>query len=70
MTLAAYCVVSRQFVKKTSNKQDGVAVFWNAEKLKVRNSMTVSLDVPVGNETGKLAVASQLVVVGRCRMTS
>uniref|UniRef100_A0AAV1UI35 Endonuclease/exonuclease/phosphatase domain-containing protein n=1 Tax=Peronospora matthiolae TaxID=2874970 RepID=A0AAV1UI35_9STRA len=40
-----------QFIKKTRNKQDGVAVFWNAEKLKVRNSMIVSLDVPVGDET-------------------
>ncbi|CAI5722052.1 unnamed protein product [Hyaloperonospora brassicae] len=39
------------FVKKTSNKQDGVAVFWNADKLKVKRSKTVSLDLPVGDES-------------------
>lgn len=56
---------SRHFVKKTSNKQDGVAVFWKADKLKVKRSKTVSLDLPVGDEAGKCTVALQFAVVGR-----
>ncbi|KAG6970902.1 hypothetical protein JG688_00004660 [Phytophthora aleatoria] len=39
------------FVKKTSTKPDGVAVFWNAKKLKVKESMQVSLDLPNGDES-------------------
>ncbi|KAG1705260.1 hypothetical protein DVH05_004191 [Phytophthora capsici] len=39
------------FVKKTSKKMDGVAVFWNEKKLKVKESKQVTLDFPVGDET-------------------
>ncbi|KAG1684516.1 hypothetical protein DVH05_011030 [Phytophthora capsici] len=39
------------FIKKTSKKPDGVAVFWNEKKLKVKESKQVSLDLPVGDET-------------------
>ncbi|KAE9034070.1 hypothetical protein PR003_g8786 [Phytophthora rubi] len=38
------------FMKKTSTKPDGVAVFWNAKKLKVKESTHVSLDLPNGDE--------------------
>ncbi|KAG7381714.1 hypothetical protein PHYPSEUDO_005713 [Phytophthora pseudosyringae] len=39
------------FVKKTSTKPDGVAVFWNEKKLKVKGSKQVSLDLPNGDES-------------------
>ncbi|POM71539.1 Putative mrna deadenylase and ccr4-not complex subunit ccr4p [Phytophthora palmivora] len=39
------------FVKKTSSKPDGVAVFWNEKKLKVKDSKQVSLDLPNGDES-------------------
>ncbi|KAH7460252.1 hypothetical protein PRIC1_014576 [Phytophthora ramorum] len=38
------------FVKKTGTKPDGVAVFWKATKLKVKESQKVSLDLPNGDE--------------------
>lgn len=44
---------SRIFTKKTSNKPDGVAVFWNAKKLKVNASEKVCLDLPNGDESGE-----------------
>ncbi|GMF24529.1 unnamed protein product [Phytophthora lilii] len=39
------------FVKKTSTKPDGVAVFWDAKKLKVKESLEISLDLPNGDES-------------------
>ncbi|ETI34838.1 hypothetical protein F441_18596 [Phytophthora nicotianae CJ01A1] len=39
------------FVKKTSTKPDGVAVFWNEKKLKVKESEEISLDSPSGDES-------------------
>ena len=42
------------FVKKTSTARDGVAVFWEATKLRVKESKQISLDVPSGDESGKL----------------
>ncbi|GMG17297.1 unnamed protein product [Phytophthora fragariaefolia] len=49
------------FVKKTSTKPDGVAVFWNEKKLKVKESIEVSLDVPNGDESGKECIAQELL---------
>ncbi|EGZ29401.1 hypothetical protein PHYSODRAFT_309762 [Phytophthora sojae] len=49
------------FIKKTSTKPDGVAVFWNAKKLKVKESTHVNLDLPNGDESGE---ASQRGSVG------
>ncbi|KAF4036829.1 Endonuclease/Exonuclease/phosphatase family [Phytophthora infestans] len=39
------------FIKKTSTKPDGVAVFWNEKMLKMKESVQVSLDLPNGDES-------------------
>lgn len=49
------------FIKKTSTKPDGVAVFWNAKKLKVKESTHVNLDLPNGDESGEFNMAYALM---------
>ncbi|CAI5732672.1 unnamed protein product [Peronospora destructor] len=39
------------FVKKTGAARDGVAVFWDAKKLRVKKSKQVSLNLPNGDES-------------------
>lgn len=44
----------RLYKKKTSNKQDGVAIFWKPEKFHLVQHHQLELDNPVGDESGKL----------------
>ncbi|RLN61067.1 hypothetical protein BBJ28_00007017 [Nothophytophthora sp. Chile5] len=41
------------FIKKTSRKPDGVAMFWKTDKLQMKSYEAISLDKPNGDESGK-----------------
>lgn len=47
-----YDVVSI-YLKKSIGKKDGVAMFWQSEKVELISHQTIQLDEPVGDEAGE-----------------